>query len=441
MKPAVYIPAVYIIGGGPLATSIPRWAREVGLVPVVTDKDPHAPGLLLAEETLVADGAAVEAHVDFARGLADRYRVVGVYCGGEFGLETARRVAEELALDAIPAAALRASLDKAATKRIWQEAGIPTPEGSVVASPGELRAVVDRGGAHIVKPTDGSGSRGVRVVDAESDLEAAFRACREAVGGTSDVLVEPFVEGRSIDANGAFLGGRYVPCGILEKFQTPPPARLPIGGCDTVELPNGESEAVHDLVERGARALGINTGPVKADLLRTREGYVLLEVAPRFHGDVTTVNTLPYGAGINPVRLLFRWFAERAVDESELLRGGEGYATWRVICLPPGEVEHMPDPPPPGEHPRIAKVWHNRKVKGSIPRYEDTVQVPGYVAAWGSDRDEAEEALVAWFSSAGYRVRPDPEHADWYRELGDRIERVGFTRTGSGWMEGNASAC
>ena len=82
--------AVYIIGGGPLATSIPRWAREVGLVPVVTDKDRRAPGLHLADETLIADGAAVEAHVDFARGLADRYRVVGVYCGGEFGLETAR---------------------------------------------------------------------------------------------------------------------------------------------------------------------------------------------------------------------------------------------------------------------------------------------------------------------------------------------------------------
>jgi hypothetical protein len=38
----------------------------------------------------------------------------------------------------------------------------------------------------------------------------------------------------------------------------------------------------HALVAAGARALGIDAGPVKGDPLWTADGLVLLEVAPRF---------------------------------------------------------------------------------------------------------------------------------------------------------------
>ncbi len=418
-------PAVYLIGGGPLAARVPRLARELGLAPIVADRDPSAPGFAHAAERLVADGTAAEEHVAFARSLRGRFAVRAVYCGGEHGLEAARRVAVELGLPASSEAAIARALDKVASKEAFRAAGVPTPEGIVVADAGELRAAMGEG-RWILKPSGGSGSRGVRIVRPKDDLAAALDVCRAAAPGA--VLAEPFLEGRSIDANGLLRDGEYVPLGVLEKYATPPPSRLPLGGYDPAALPDGEAEEVYAIVERGARALGLAVGPVKADLLRTAEGYVLLEVAPRFHGDVTTVNTLPFGSGIDPMRALFEGSAGASGT-------GNGFAAWRVICLPPGRVERWPDPRSAEDHPDVTLVWHNPRVAERIPRYDDTTRIPGYACACGQDRDEAEEALAGWFAAADYRIEADEAERDWYRALGEELDAIGFTRAGSGYVE------
>ena len=190
--------AVYLIGGGPLAWRVPGWARAAGLAPIVADRNPRAPGLAGAAEQVHLDGTDVAGHVAAASELAHRYEIVGAYCGGEHGVETARRVAESLGLATNTAEAVAIALDKASAKEVLRSADVPTPGGGIVHDAGDIKRCFHDGPARwILKPSGGSGSRGVRVISEDDDLVSALAACRRGAPGA--VVAEPFLEdGRSM---------------------------------------------------------------------------------------------------------------------------------------------------------------------------------------------------------------------------------------------------
>jgi biotin carboxylase len=422
--------AVWFVGGGPLGLDVLRKARDLGLAPVVGDRNADAPGFALAEAHFQADGADPTAHLAQLPALAARFDFVGVWCGAEFGLETVRRLQVELGLPSNPGAAVARCLDKVEQKRALLAAGVPTPPSFDVRTAGDVRNLVAEHGRIVVKPAAGSGSRGVRVVGPEDDPGAAFAACAGAVADAPRVLAEPFVDGRSIDANGVLLADDYHAAGVLEKFTTPAPERLPIGGEDPAELAAELRDETQRLLERAARALGLVHGPVKGDLLLGADGLTLLEVAPRLHGDVTTCGTLPFGTGIDPVRFLLRAFTGD-VDPAELAPRGGAHAVWRVICAPPGRVTRWVEPPEP--IPGVALTWRNPRVAERIPRYDDTTRIPGYVTAHGATRADAEAALTAWHAAARIEVEPDPAHAEWYRGLARGLAEAGIDPAGCGY--------
>ncbi|MEW6073216.1 MAG: ATP-grasp domain-containing protein [Planctomycetota bacterium] len=417
--------AIYFVGAGPLGLPALRAARECGLAVVATDRNPDAPGFALADRGCVLDGTDVEGHLAFARTV--REPIAGVVCGAEFGARTVQRLQAAFGLETNDAAAIERVLDKRAMKRAFLAASVPTPPAHAVRDAGELALLLAReGGDWVLKPAGGSGSRGVRLVGEGDDLAAAVAASRTAVGGALALVAEPYLAGRSIDANGLFLGGAFHPAGVLEKVAGPAPDFLPVGGWDPPDLPPAERETVYALLERACRAVGIAAGPVKGDFLRTDEGYVALEVAPRFHGDVTTCHTLPYGSRIDPLRFWFRFLATGEADPSLLAPREVAFATWRVLGLPPGRIESLADPRRAALFPRLTLLWHNPRLAGCVPRYADTTQIPGYVAAWGEDRAAAEETIAAWFASAGYRVTPDPVHAEWFARLREHLAAHGL---------------
>ena len=159
---------------------------------------------------------------------------------------------------------------------------------------------------------------------------------------------------------------------------------------------------------------------------------MLLEVAPRFHGDVTTANTLPFGSGVSPYLLWFRWLSDGTVDARPLAPAA-GHGAWRVLLLPPGRLRSLPEPPPA---PGIACVWHNPRVAraGAIGRYGDTTAVPGYLCAHGAGRPAAEAALRGYLAAAAYAVEPDPASWEWYRGLGRALGEAGLDPRASGYV-------
>ena len=432
-------PALYMIGGGPLGLGTLRVARELGLRLVVTDKNPDAPGMALADESHRVDGGDVEGHLACAEQTEER--VVAVLCGAEFGARAVHAVRKQFGLAHNDPQSVNCVLDKEEMKLAFLQEGVPTPQGAVAETAEELLSLMHAAERIIVKPLGGSGSRGVCVVERGDNVRAVLARALASVPDERAVLVEPFLEGRSIDVNGLLVGGVLHPAGILEKFATPLPARLPLGGYDPVDLTPGQVAAAYNLLADAVDAVGLTTGPVKGDFILGPDGFQVLEVGARFHGDVTTAGTLPFGTGIDPVRAYLQWclgadFRAALQPKGPAQDQLRGYATWRVLALPPGVLERQPEPERLDEHPGIGLVWHRFRRGQRIEPYGDTTKIPGYITAHGRTKAEAEDALRDWFETEPYQVQPDLAHAEWYGRLVEELRRLDFCPACSGVPDG-----
>src|SRR5690606_14736492 len=95
----------------------------------------------------------------------------------DFGVRTAAEVAHALGLPGISPECARICTDKLLMRQAWARHGVPQVEFEPVSSPDELRqAAVRLGYPLIIKPRDsrGGGCRGVRRLDSDADLEAAW---------------------------------------------------------------------------------------------------------------------------------------------------------------------------------------------------------------------------------------------------------------------------
>lgn len=429
--------AIYILGGSSLGLNIVKWAKEIGLKTIVTDKDSQALGLEIADESSILDTAYVDKHLKYTDKLSKKYEIVGVYCGNEIGLKTVQAISKRLGIEHLSDEALENVQDKVKMKKIWKEKSLASPITQIVRNPEEIeRFVVSKASDFVIKPARGSGSRGVQIVKKSSNYNEVFNNTLDSVDGIGKVILEEFIEGRSIDVNGLFIEDIFYPAGILEKYTTEFPDCLPLGGNDPADISEKERKEVYSLFEKGCRLLGINYGPVKGDLIRSAEGYQLLEVAPRMHGDVTTCNTLPYGFGINPMKFYFKYLKDGFLNMQLIKPSNNKYATWRVICLPPGKIKSIKlKEEDYSEKKQISKVWLNNKIVDKIEKYTDTRKIPGYICAFGSNKKDAETALEDFFINMKCEIEINQTHINWYKSLGRKLESYGFNKKSCGYLE------
>ncbi|MEI2416913.1 D-alanine--D-alanine ligase [Orrella sp. JC864] len=88
------------------------------------------------------------------------------------------------------------AMDKVMTKRVWQQAGLPTPAYAVLRADTDLDAVARTLGLPlIVKPPHEGSTLGVTRVNAAGELRAAYE---QAARFDTDVLAEQFIAGREL---------------------------------------------------------------------------------------------------------------------------------------------------------------------------------------------------------------------------------------------------
>ncbi|HYD18696.1 MAG TPA: cyanophycin synthetase [Patescibacteria group bacterium] len=97
--------------------------------------------------------------------------------------------------DATSQIAVEAAGDKALTKELLAQAGVPVPQGDVVRSEdGAVEAAEEVGYPVVVKPLDGNHGRGVTTnINTAADVRRAYARAREH---SRDVVVEQFYAGR-----------------------------------------------------------------------------------------------------------------------------------------------------------------------------------------------------------------------------------------------------
>jgi biotin carboxylase len=159
----------------------------------------------------------------------------------------------------------------------------------------------------VVKPLSLSGSRGVmRANDAESFV-ATFERLRgilsdpdvaEDCGDTAgEVLIEGYIPGVEVSMEGLLEGGELH---VLALFDKPDPLEGPFFEETIYVTPSRLSPQVQDevseVVERAARAIGLDDGPIHAELRVNDDGIWPIDIAARSIGGLCS-RTLNFVSG------------------------------------------------------------------------------------------------------------------------------------------------
>jgi biotin carboxylase len=329
--------SILILGAGTSYVDLIRTATESCEEVIVTDQAENAPGFAVADRSEPVDITDVEG----TRRIAEQYDVDGILPVNDYGVQTAAVVSDELDLPGIRPDVASHCVDKAEMRRQWSRAGIPQPDFEVVTT---LEAANDAfksiAGSVVFKPADstGGGSRGVSIVETESEVTDAFEFAQSPYDDDDRIVVEEMAVGseHSIEVITTPNEGSTV-VAISDKEKTPLPYRVD----KSVIYPTdsaGRTRIAETAVE-AVEALGIDFGAAHVELAYTEDGPKLFELGARCGGGATAEPIVPAVTGIpyfqNIVKL---YFGDTEVNFQPKKQDG---VTYRFLTPKPGVLQSV----------------------------------------------------------------------------------------------------
>lgn len=389
-----------VFGGGVLQHSLVTTALRKGLRVLLLDPDPRA---VAAEDS---DVFCVVSGDDFDETLrlAKEYDVCGIVTAAtDKPLLMMQRIASTLGLPFPSLAAVRATTHKDLLKAVLESEGLACARGSMVGSDGpHLERVQDLCYPLVVKPTDSSGSRGVSLVDNESELEVAIgEAFRQTRKG--DVLAEEFIEGPEYSVESLTCSGHTTVVQITEKFTTGFPYLVEMGHVQPGALNPVSRKAIIEITKNLIQAIGLDHCACHTELKLTEQGPVIIENGCRLGGDFITSVLTPASTGVDMEAALIDIASGRKPDLKPKLDQGSAV---RYLELPVGAtVDEIADWSGLFDDTFVLSASLALKPGDRVGRITDSLNRYGHVAVEGGDREEALERADSGLETLKRAVR------------------------------------
>ena len=187
-------------------------------------------------------------------------------------------------------------------RRAFEKAGLPSCKSILINEDTDLAALPLKFPV-IVKPTDRSGSRGIRKVTDPGELSEAVAFAREP-SFEKKVLVEEFAEGREYSVEYLSWRGEHRFLAVTEKFTTGAPLFVETGHLQPPEhMDEATLAKIKALVPRVLDSLGVKYGASHTELKVDDAGVIrLIECGARMGGDCIGSDLVPLSTGVDYVR-------------------------------------------------------------------------------------------------------------------------------------------
>ncbi len=387
---------IWIIGGGVEAIPGIRLAKKLGLNVVVSDGSLNAPGLKFADNSVIASTYDIEGTVDAACKYHQNVNPVdGVICIATDVPLTVASVAEKLSLPGITTETARKCSDKFLMKETLLAAGIPIPWFSLVKSVSELCSIIsERGFPLVIKPVDSRGARGVIRITELLDLEWAFEYSK-SFSPTSRVMVEEFLEGRQYSTESVIMDEKNITLGFAERnyefLEELSPYIIENGGQQPAKIDKKELDSIVNLVEKSSQILGISNATSKGDVVMSKEGPKIIEIAPRLSGGYFSSDQIELVTGINITEIAIRLSLGEKINKDKLLFRHQNAVAIRYFFPKPGKITSISNIDSFKNKSWVHKLNLFFGVGDVLEKITDHTKRCGFVITTGNTRDEAVE--------------------------------------------------
>lgn len=270
-------------------------AKALGLrVVLLQHKERLAPGQAeAADALLLVDYLDWSVAGPIVRAAHEVYRFGWAMSLVEQGLEPIGRINDMLGLPGTTYEVAHRFRDKLAMRARLAEAGLGHVAAEEVGSAADLRAFGDRHGYPlIVKPIDGTGSRGVAKVDGPDGVERAWEQVGGLRGRTDLALAtfypidrfmaEQYVDGPEFSVETYSRSGRHSVVAITDKLTA---REVEIGHAQPAVLTPEQDAAIVDYVRAVLDVLGLRDGNAHTELRLSADGPRIVESHDRVSGD------------------------------------------------------------------------------------------------------------------------------------------------------------
>lgn len=377
---------VLVIGAGEYQIPLMKRLKEFGHAVYCIDGNPNAPGLQYADAFRVIDVCDKEASLIYAEKTG--IDAVMTY-GATITLPTVAYIGNRLGLPVLNEQAAEISKSKFVIKQCLARGGLNI-KGDFFSLKDEHEKETKKIDIPcVVKPSDGSGSKGVSIVRDEREIDAAIKyAFNSARFG--EIYVEGFINGEEYSAE-VFCGNgqKYVYAIVKTTFFRDSNGELQYGH----RVPSGLSKEIERDIEKevlkATDVLGITMGSVNFDVIVSdddKKPYII-DVGIRIGQNLIASHIVPLSRGVSELDSIIHLSLGEAVDIEPKYK--KCVAT-RLLIYTPGVISEIKDYSEVIGKNNIIDIVLRKGVGDSLKPYKEKSDSCGWVLAYGNTPEEAE---------------------------------------------------
>jgi len=366
--------------------------------------------------TLVLSVAAVDRAVATIVRFASDYSLAAIVAAEDDFAHVAAAASEALGLTHHSPDAVRSVRNKAVMRERMAAAGLPSPWFKIAplhSDPAD--AASGSPFPCVLKPLSLSASRGVIRADTPEEFVRAWNRIRRILKNSdgvrrsgesgAEILIERYLPGREVALEGIVVGGELLTLAMLDK---PDPMDGPFFE-ETILLtpsrfPKKVQSEIISTVQRSAAILGLDNGPIHAELRVDHGSASLIEIAPRSIGGRCSA--------------MLRFTPDATLEEL-VLRHALGMVLHGFVREPGAAGVMMLPIPKAGVLWEVGGMDQALAVRGiegieiTIPLVQPVVPLPegnrylGFIFARGKTPDDVENTLRVAYSRVAVRVEDD----------------------------------
>ena len=318
------------------------------------------------------------------------------------GAMLAARASWRLELPHNPVEAVEATRNKALLRDRLAAAGLPSPLYQVVPIDASAGLIVsDLVFPVVVKPLALSGSRGVIRADTADQFSAAFErigrilsqpeCAAEAGNLANQVLIEGYIPGVEVSVEGLLTDGRLE---VLAIFDKPNPLEGPFFEETIYVTPSRLSPTEQELViaatQRATAAIGLEDGPVHAELRVNDDGVYPIDIAARSIGGLCS-RTLSFGTGLSLEELILRHATGSTLPS--LCREAQAAGVMMIPIPKQGRLRAVGGVSQAEAVPLIESVTMTMHLGAEVIPLPEGSEYLGFIFARGETPEKVEQAL------------------------------------------------
>ena len=368
-----------------MQTYVIKHAKKLGYYTLAVDGSESAPGFQYTDEYAHINIIDKEACLAYAK----EKKIDGVLTAAtDFGVLTASYIAEKMNLNGIDYTVAQTIKNKYSIRKALVEAHADDTEQAFEISCNEDVENIKKTIKFpvMVKPCDGSGSRGTNRVDRVEDFA---EACNVAMccSLAHKALVESFIVGKEYGVESFVYDGEVHVLAVMQKWMTKAPYYAELGHAIPCCLGAEIEDHIKDCVKKAIQALHITFGSVNMDLLLDEQGGAhIVDIGARMGGNLIGSNIIPTGTGIDYMGAMIK-----AADGDKPVLTPQNAAkciVTRLLALTPGVVKALPDFEQI-EQDLGVEIHHHLSVGEEIREYRTNLDGCGYIVSVADNYETA----------------------------------------------------